>query len=609
MNKHRIQFKSITHKNAVTTALIGLILIFLLSMVWPRLFYMIAKSKLTTYISGTVSECSVRISYLLSNHKVTMDLRKDDTVLSLIREYYQGASEKKEILQNMLPHLSRQVEGPMGDGSIQSTNYTLLATDQGDCFYNESEKNLAESFMKTDVLQNICLDESGNFYSDEYYFDSDGKCYTPVIYLDIEGSTVGFLGFIGAFLVDDIPCYAISLMPFDDIIRQLDALTEIGVHDFALFCHDRPLFLNQDASLLPSFTNSAVFPSPQQYDVVSDEYEDGILFRVLCSYPSEGLYLTVNATRAELIAPYKDFFYLLELCLCLLILLMVLIFTIIFRISMNRLKKLDQEMCRVRSGDFDIVLKDDGIDEIGNIAETINMMVATIKTNLEQQITSEKLEKEMQYSLLVSAIDPHFIYNTLDTITFLAAMGKCQDIMLVNNALIGTLKDRIKMKHLKIYDSVENEKKVVEQYMIIQSYLYANPIDFQFLVTEEDASLKIPKNIIQPLVENAIKHGLMPNKDQSRTQTKDGQIIVQVSRQEHSILLSVTDNGIGMDEKKREFYLGDIDKSNIDPEHIGLLNMRLRLSYLYQENFDFQIQCPECGGTSVIIQLKETTQS
>jgi sensor histidine kinase YesM len=58
-----------------------------------------------------------------------------------------------------------------------------------------------------------------------------------------------------------------------------------------------------------------------------------------------------------------------------------------------------------------------------------------------------------------------------------------------------------------------------------------------------------------------------------------------------------------MDEEKRNYYLGDIDQSNMDPEHIGLLNMRLRLSYLYQEKFDFQIECPKDGGTSVIIRL------
>lgn len=522
--KHRPHIHSITQKNALATALIGFLMIFLLSLVWPKLFYMIARNELVTNISGTVNECSLRLSYLLSNHGATMDLRKNSALLTLIRQYYEEDADQEAIAQDIKPYLAMSIDGPLDGGSIHSTNYTLLVTDQGDCFYNDSERLLAESFMNAGILENIHMDEDGHFYSKQYFMDSDGESVSTLL--------------------------------------------------------------------------------SQQYEVISENFQNGVLFRVLCSYPSEGLYLAVHATQEELVAPYKNFFYLLELCLCFLILLMVFIFTVIFHVSMKRLKKMDQEMRLVRSGNFDIVLKDQKNDEIGNIAQTINMMVSTIKNHLEQQIASEKQERELQYSLLVSAIDPHFIYNTLDTVTFLAAMGKCQDIIRVNNALIGTLKDRIKMKHLKIYDSVENEKKVIEQYMIIQSYLYSNPIDFQFLVPEENCQLQIPKNLIQPLVENAIKHGLMPNKDPSRSQTKEGRITVRVVTEADSIVISVEDNGIGMDEKKREFYLGEIDSASIDPEHIGLFNVRLRLSYLYQDRFDFQIHCPESGGTIVLIRLR-----
>lgn len=602
--KHRPHIHSITQKNALATALIGFLMIFLLSLVWPKLFYMIARNELVTNISGTVNECSLRLSYLLSNHGATMDLRKNSALLTLIRQYYEEDADQEAIAQDIKPYLAMSIDGPLDGGSIHSTNYTLLVTDQGDCFYNDSERLLAESFMNAGILENIHMDEDGHFYSEQYFMDSDGKCYTPVVDLKTEQEETSYFCFIGAFTVNDMICFAVSLTPFTDIYNQLEKLEQIGISDFALFCQDHILFLNQKKTQLVSLRESVSTLLSQQYEVISENFQNGVLFRVLCSYPSEGLYLAVHATQEELVAPYKNFFCLLELCLCFLILLMVFIFTVIFHVSMKRLKKMDQEMRLVRSGNFDIVLKDQKNDEIGNIAQTINMMVSTIKNHLEQQIASEKQERELQYSLLVSAIDPHFIYNTLDTVTFLAAMGKCQDIIRVNNALIGTLKDRIKMKHLKIYDSVENEKKVIEQYMIIQSYLYSNPIDFQFLVPEENCQLQIPKNLIQPLVENAIKHGLMPNKDPSRSQTKEGRITVRVVTEADSIVISVEDNGIGMDEKKREFYLGEIDSASIDPEHIGLFNVRLRLSYLYQDRFDFQIHCPESGGTIVLIRLQ-----
>ncbi|MCD8022007.1 MAG: histidine kinase [Lachnospiraceae bacterium] len=599
-------FHSIIYKNTLITMLVGISLFLIISLSAPTLFYLSAQKELTTYISGSVKECAVRLSYVLSNHRATLDLRRDSAFLDLIRDYYSEGADQSAILTEIQPYLSAQVDGHAGNGSIFSTNYTVIATGYGDYFCTEEDALLAQALEDSAILQNIQTDSDGNFSSDTYYIDVDGKCYTPVLTFDMEGTEVSYLCLIGGFLVDDIPCFAVSLTPFADIYAQMESLNEIGVSDFALICDGIVLFQNLEEAetAFSAITDFTVLPlSDQQYEISTMETDSGLTFFSLCSYASEELYLAANVTRTELIAPYTQFFSIQRMLLCILVLIMIGIFYIIFRLSLNRLKKMDQEMSQVRSGNFDIVLKDTNPDEIGSIARTINTMVSTIKTSLERQIASEKMEKEMQYSLLVSAIDPHFIYNTLDTITFLAAMGNCEDIIKVNNALIGTLKDRIKMTQLNVYDSVDNEKQVLDQYMIIQSYLYANPIDYRFTISEECHALQIPKNILQSLVENAIKHGLMPNKNSDRTRVRDGQILVSIEKQGAFILLSVSDNGVGMSEEQRNFYLSKEISAVREPEHIGILNLRLRLSYLYQDHFTFEIQCPKEGGTIVRIQL------
>ena len=151
----------------------------------------------------------------------------------------------------------------------------------------------------------------------------------------------------------------------------------------------------------------------------------------------------------------------------------------------------------------------------------------------------------------------------------------------MNDALIGTLKDRLSIKNYKTFDTVEKEKKVIEQYMIIQSYLCHNKIDFKFEAGDDVLQLQIPKNIIQPLVENSIKHGLLPNKDETRVKIKDGVLRVEVRHENGMISISVYDNGVGMDSEKKSSLLKD-DMPPVSAEHIGIANMKVRLAYLYQ---------------------------
>ncbi len=605
--KKEKRFHSILFKNMVIIALAGLLLIIIFSVFYPGLFYKMAKKELIENTRESVHDTAIRISYILSRHRETLDLRSDENVLTMLEQYYADTKTRPEIYKELSSYVSHaSSKYSSNDFSSQASrpsfyfekNYSLIATSEGDYFYNESLAPLVEQFVQSDILSSIYQDDNGKFFSDSFFIDKHGNAYTPILHFTLEGQSFDFMCTIGAFHLNGVNCYAVSLMPFEGI-NILRSLTNVDMPDFILSCGGYTLFQNQENSVLPSICAKKTNLSNVQYETEVDQYEGGIRFYVLCSYPSERLYMAVDVTKEELITPYQKFFHTLRLLFVLVILFMILLCSFIYIPSIKRLHHLKKQMQQINTGNFDVRLIDDKPDEIGSITQTIQMMLNNLKTNMEEIIASEKMEKDLQYSLLVSAIDPHYIYNTLDTVTFLASMGKYQDIIQVNNALICTLKDRLKMKQLNIYDSVAKEQKVVEQYMIIMSYLYSNPINFQFFVSDEDSTLQIPKNIIQPLVENSIKHGLMPNKDASRSYTKSGQILVQVKRMQDKIHLIVKDNGVGMSLELRNQYLGKFNMKEIDPEHIGLLNMRLRLSYLYQNNYDFQILCPDEGGTTI----------
>lgn len=256
-------------------------------------------------------------------------------------------------------------------------------------------------------------------------------------------------------------------------------------------------------------------------------------------------------------------------------------------------------------GNYHTLPEDHHNDEIGSLTKNFNVMIQTIQSDMAQKIEQEKKEQQMQYSLLVSAIDPHFIYNTLNIITFLAHMNKTSEIVMVNTALIGTLKDRLAIKHCKIYDTIETEQEVLSQYMLIQSYLCHNTIHYCFEVNQDDRYLMIPKNILQPLVENCIKHGLLPHKNQETRQLLDGTISIEVKSSDSMLNITISDNGIGITSEKTWQYfdrpLQEITETNA--EHIGIYNIRKRLSYLYGDHYHLSAQNNPDGGCTITLLL------
>ncbi|MFA9464585.1 MAG: sensor histidine kinase [Velocimicrobium sp.] len=240
-------------------------------------------------------------------------------------------------------------------------------------------------------------------------------------------------------------------------------------------------------------------------------------------------------------------------------------------------------------------------DEIGDVGKSFNIMAEKVQENIAKMLEQEKREQKMCYSLLISQVDPHFIYNTMNTITYLAQKGRNEDVIAVNRAMIEILKDRLRIEIEEVYDTVEQEIKVVEQYLIIQNYRYADTFKTQIEVQREANASYIAKNLLQPLVENALFHGILCNKDEEG-EIIGGCIKISVTREDTHILISVRDNGSGMSEETLKRLDGQLI-TKIRGEHIGIRNIKERIQYIYGEDCSFVIQSKEGEGTVVTIQL------
>lgn len=287
------------------------------------------------------------------------------------------------------------------------------------------------------------------------------------------------------------------------------------------------------------------------------------------------------------------------------VLLVFLLLTLIFLSkTMGRITspiiELSEKMDLVAEGNLSCQVEIPADDEIGRLSRSFNKMTADLKKSLEIIAEKEKREQQAKFSLLISQIDPHFIYNTINSINCLARKGRCEDVVTVNSALICILQDRLRVNDIQITDSIATEMKVLEQYMVIQRFMYDGELK---LIWDVDAALlteQIPKNMIQPLVENSLFHGLI---DEESGEVS-GEIDISIQKCGEDIVLRVMDNGAGMEEAR----LNQVRSESFCPEErgkrIGLSNIRGRLYYLYGSSNCMKIESDVRKGTCITLTFR-----
>ena len=266
----------------------------------------------------------------------------------------------------------------------------------------------------------------------------------------------------------------------------------------------------------------------------------------------------------------------------------------------NPIEQLSQEMGAVAQGNLDCKLDTLREDEIGQLYLSFNQMTKELKQSLDIISEKEKMESQARFSLLVSQIDPHFIYNTINSINYLARKKRCEDIITVNSALIFILQDRLRVNDIQISDSIGYEMKVLDQYIMIQQYMYDGDLQFVWNVPDNLLEEQIPKNMIQPIVENSLFHGLIDEESGDIT----GKIEITISKVQQTIRIQVQDDGQGMDADRLEQVRNEIYTPEDRGKKIGLSNIRGRLYYLYGSSDCMRIDSIPGKGTSITLELK-----
>lgn len=265
------------------------------------------------------------------------------------------------------------------------------------------------------------------------------------------------------------------------------------------------------------------------------------------------------------------------------------------------LVKLHDAMKTYRAGDC-VTLELKTGDEIQELARQFNEMAEKINGQIDDIRRQEHENSVVNYKLLATQVDPHFIYNTMNIINILARKGDTEAITEINSALICILRERLNSK-LSITDTIANELETLRQYELIMDYRYENRVHTFHEVDSSLSDRKIPKNILQPLVENAFYHGFGSGRF-----LKEGHIDITIYSVEEDIVIEVSDDGAGMSRERLEMLMNRSYRIYDDQKpHIGLDNIRQRLDYIYRGMAQFDIQSTEGYGTTISITVPSDT--
>ena len=266
----------------------------------------------------------------------------------------------------------------------------------------------------------------------------------------------------------------------------------------------------------------------------------------------------------------------------------------------KRIGLLRLQMHRVAQGEYDKVEPIVGNDEIGEIYLELEQMMKDIQKLMSEvvneQVQKEKLhtrQKEVEFKMLASQINPHFLYNTLETIRMKAMVNKQPEIVELVKMLAKIMRYNLQVSDRFV--TLQSELQMVQYYLKIQNYRFGDRITSSVEVDDDvDLQTMVMPLIIQPFVENAFVHGL-------EAMDSDGILKVHVCMDGENICITVSDNGEGMDYYELGRLRKSIREEDPDRTHIGVHNVNQRIQIFYGEEYGIRVESRKGGGTKVTI--------
>ncbi len=258
---------------------------------------------------------------------------------------------------------------------------------------------------------------------------------------------------------------------------------------------------------------------------------------------------------------------------------------------------LNQSVHQVREDNFDVVIEKTLDDEIGDLSDQFNKMVGHIKDLMARIIEEQTSRRKYELLLLQAQINPHFLYNALDSILWLVRMKKNDDAVTMLSALTTFFKTGLN----KGRDTIPLSQEVmnVQSYMTIQMFRYKTRLRCEAAVDPALNDLEVPKLILQPLIENAIYHGV-------KGMDGPGRIDLTCEKTGNSVRIRVSDDGLGMSSEQLAHLRAQLESNDVaSRDSYGVINVYERLRLFFRNRCRMEIDSAPGEGTRVTITIDE----
>ncbi len=376
--------------------------------------------------------------------------------------------------------------------------------------------------------------------------------------------------------------------------------------------------LSEDANLAASgyiyfiSNDGEIIYHPNQREIDNGEFQedlDGVADHVYGTYISQfagherlTVIQTVNQTRwrivgvammDEIMDDLGSFQTALLFISAVMIIISIIATTIISKHITRPLRRLESEMRKVETGDFEVSLPQSHSIEVESLSSSFRIMVARIKVLMKRIKATEEIKRQRELDALQAKINPHFLYNTLDSVIWMAETGDNHGVVKMVSALARLFRISIAKGHDVI--TLSEELSHVQNYLDIQSMRYKDKFTYSITIPRELENAPTIKLIVQPIIENSIYHGI-------KYLQEEGRIEIKAEAVDDGIKIIISDNGVGMKSETAATILNpDQENTASSGNGIGLRNIDERIKLSYGEKYGLSIWSEPDEGTTVTI--------
>ncbi|WP_321016992.1 sensor histidine kinase [Hungatella effluvii] len=540
------------------------------------------------YYAKTIADQYV-YDYLRTEHKRiinSMELYMEEIIMVSLR--YKNTNAFYDILQK--PDLTVfQKERALQEAAegiqppVSSSIENVYLIDKQETVYQIAVQ--ATGVPLPDLSEWRALGDTPYYHIGKLVRSSDGRAWLPM-YMQLHNyNTMQTAGGLVFYLPQDpISVLYAGLLASGEETGSLNGSTFVTDSSGMILSHN-------DASQLGTRPDNLIFSETDAPFLVSTAKIDGEKSIIISTAFSPRSSLIGFSWRLVSILPYDDLFHvlnqildaLLTACFTMIILAVFLSFFLTGHLTRS-LKRLQTRLKDLGSGNLDSFLDSNPRDELWDLEQGYNEMVQQICELLEKNRLEQEKKRELELTALQAQINPHFLYNTLDAIGWIAVMKGQNEIEQMVMELSRFFRLSLHKGDKKI--TIEDEMGIVISYVTIEQLRNPGKFDIKYEIEPEITGLLVPKIILQPIVENAIKHGV----SQVR---RHGMITVRGYRKGDDVYLEVSDNGCGFRQKS----------SHIHGSGYGLRNVNERIQLEYGSEYGISVQSIEGEGTTVQIHI------